>query len=358
MIRTVPRILAIDDEPDNVLLIEHALRRLGYAGCVTETDPHRAVARFRHENFDLVLLDYNMPELNGLEVLAMIGDKARREQIPVIVITAQSDRDTRLMSLKAGARDFLNKPLDLAELDARVNNLLEVRQLQCELRDTNLELERKVLARTRELHDTRLEVIRRLARAAEFRDNETGVHVKRMSLYAETIGRTLGLPDRDLELLLNACPMHDVGKIGIADNILLKPGKLTVEEFAVMQTHTTIGAEILSGHDSELLRAAHVIALAHHERWNGRGYPHGLSGDAIPLLARIAAVADVFDALTMVRPYKHAWPVDEAVSEILRQSGQHFDPTVVAAFTVCLDVLLTIRAAHPDHLSDHPSDRT
>lgn len=343
-----PRILAIDDEPDNLLLIRLALRKIGYSACETVTDPVQAVAQFHAEAFDLVLLDYNMPVMSGLDVLSAISEKSRREQIPVVMVTAQGDRDTRLLTLNAGAKDFLAKPLDLAELTVRVHNLLETRALHLELRQQNQHLEEKVAQRTEELHSTRLEVIRRLARAAEFRDNETGLHVQRMSLYAEAIGRQLGLSAWDLDLLINACPMHDLGKIGVSDLILLKPGKLTPEEFAVMQQHSTIGANILQGHDSALLKAAHDIALSHHERWNGCGYPQGLAGEAIPLMARIAAVADVFDALTMVRPYKKAWSPEAARNEIVSQSGAHFDPAVVAAFECCFDEILAIRAANPD----------
>lgn len=342
------RILAIDDEPDNLLLIRQALRRIGYSACETMADPVQAVARFHAEDFDLVLLDYNMPIMSGLDVLSAISEKSRSEQIPVVMVTAQNDRDTRLMTLNAGTKDFLAKPLDLAELTVRVHNLLETRALQRELRQQNQHLEEKVAQRTEELHSTRLEVIRRLARAAEFRDNETGLHVQRMSLYAEAIGRRLGLSAVELDLLINACPMHDLGKIGVSDLILLKPGKLTPEEFTVMQQHAAIGANILQGHDSTLLKTAHDIALSHHERWNGTGYPQGLSGEAIPLMARIAAVADVFDALTMVRPYKKAWLPEAARHEIAAQSGAHFDPAVVSAFEDCFDEIIAIRAANAD----------
>lgn len=347
------RILVIDDEPDNLLLMRQALRQLGYARCETESDPARAVARFHAEAFDLVLLDYNMPGMSGLEVLLAMDEKSVRQQIPVVMVTAQGDRDTRLLTLNAGAKDFLTKPIDLAELSVRVHNLLETRNLHLQLRQHNQQLEVTVAQRTAELHSTRLEVIRRLARAAEFRDNETGVHVQRMSLYAEAVGRQLGLSAQALDLLLNACPMHDIGKIGISDLILLKPGKLTPEEYAVMQQHAAIGASILDGHDSPLLRTAHEIAMSHHERWDGSGYPNGLSETAIPMNARIAAVADVFDALTMVRPYKRAWTPEDAQREIVSQSGRHFDPDVVAAFQSCFDDILAIRAANPD-IPKHP----
>lgn len=342
------RILAVDDEPDNLLLIRQALRRLGYTDCQVETDPVRAVARFHAEIFDLVLLDYNMPVMSGLDVLSAIVEKANQEHISVVMVTAQGDRDTKLLTLRAGAKDFLSKPIDLAELSIRVQNLLETRRLHLALRKTNLCLEKVVNERTQELHSTRLEIIRRLARAAEFRDNETGIHVQRMSIYAETIGCQLGLSAHELDLLLNASPMHDLGKIGISDLILLKPGKLTPEEFSIMQNHTVIGASIMDGHDSELLRSAHDIALCHHERWNGTGYPNGLAGEAIPLMARIASVADVFDALTMVRPYKKAWDTEKARQEITNMTGTHFDPSIADAFQACFSKILEIRAAYPD----------
>jgi putative two-component system response regulator len=343
-----PRILIVDDEPDNLFLMRQALRQLTYPQCETETDPVRAIARFQAESFDLVLLDYNMPVMSGLDVLLAIASKARREQIPVVMVTAQSDRDTRLLTLNAGAKDFITKPVDLAELAVRVDTLLENRSLHLELRQHNARLEAMVAERTHELHSTRLEVIRRLARAAEFRDNDTGVHVQRMSLYAEEIGRRLGLSSHECDLVLTASPMHDLGKIGISDLILLKPGKLTPDEFSIMKEHTLIGASILSGQDSPLLRTAHEIALNHHERWDGTGYPNGLSGQAIPLTARIASVADVFDALTMVRPYKPAWPTDAARQEILAHAGRQFDPEVVAAFDAGYEEILAIRKAHPD----------
>lgn len=336
------RILAIDDNPINRMLLRTALGNLGYANCETEADPMVAVARIHAENFDLVLLDFNMPNMSGLDVLAAIGERIRRELIPVIMVTAQIDRATRLLTLSAGAKDFIPKPIDIDELRVRVSNLLETRSLHLELRDRNDQLESKVIERNRELHSTRLEVIRRLARAAEFRDNDTGLHVQRMSLLAATIGRRMGLGSREIDLLLNACPMHDIGKIGISDLILLKPGKLTAEELELMRQHTTIGADILQGDDSDLLRMAHDIALHHHERWDGAGYPHGLSGQAIPLMARIAAVADVFDALTMDRPYKRAWLPDAARAEIVKLAGSHFDPEVIAAFDAVFEEMVTV----------------
>lgn len=349
------RILVIDDQRSNLLLVEHALSYYGYPNCVCDQDPVHAVDRFRKERFDLVILDFNMPGMSGMEVLAEIGSVARRDFVPIVMLTAQADRDTRLMMLNAGAREFITKPFDIAELGIRVANLLEARAMKLALRDQKDDLEIRVTERTKELHDTRLEIIRRLAIAAEFRDSDTGLHVQRMSLYAEATGRTLGLDSREIDLLLNTSPMHDVGKIGISDLILLKPGKLTEQEFAEMKRHTVIGGQILGGHDSDLFRAAHDIALHHHEKWDGSGYPHGLAGEAIPLFARIAAVADVFDALTAARPYKQAWSTTDAFAYIKEQAGRQFDPDVVQAFLSSSDTILSVRAGDTTKQSiQHP----
>lgn len=338
------RILVVDDQRSNLMLIERALAHYGYPNCVCDQDPFHAVDRFRKEHFDLVILDFNMPGMSGLEVLAEIGTEAWKNFVPVVMVTAQADRDTRLMMLNAGAREFIAKPFDVAELGIRVANLLEVRAMKLALRNQRDDLERRVAERTKELHDTRLEIIRRLSIAAEFRDSDTGLHVRRMSLYAETTGRALGLDSYEIDLLANASPMHDVGKIGISDLILLKPDKLTEEEFVEIKRHTVIGGQILGGHDSDLFRAAHDIALHHHEKWDGSGYPHGLSGEAIPLFARIAAVADVFDALTTARPYKHAWSPADAFAYIEEQAGRQFDPYIVRAFLASSETILSIRA--------------
>lgn len=342
------RILAVDDHPDNLLLLRNGLRQLGYLNCETETSPVQAVVRFYDEDFDLVLLDYNMPIMNGLDVMEAIAEKAKREEIPVVVITAHSDRETRLKILKAGAKDFLSQPIDMVELSVRIQNLLATRNLHLQLRQHNEQLEQIVLRRTEELHSTRLDIIRRLVRATEFRDPKNAIHVQRMTLYSVAIARKMALGEFTLDLLQDACPLHDLGEIGVSDLILLKPGKLTAEEFARMQAHTTIGASVLAGHDSDLLSVACDIARHHHERWDGTGYPDGLAGEAIPLCARIAAVADVFEALTINRPYRPAWHPDDARREILSLSAVQFDPTVVTAFDACYDAILAIRDLHPD----------
>jgi putative two-component system response regulator len=337
------RILAIEAQIDNASLLHTALKLMGYHRCEIESDPWEAVARFHAQAFDLVLLDYDRSAMSGLDVLAAMADKADREHIPIVIITSKNDQETRLATLRNGAKDFLNKPIDLVEFHVRVSNLLESRLLYLQQSENRRLLEEKVNQRDAAWQASTLEFIRRLAYAAECRDNETGTHLQRMSFYSHRIGYAVGLPPPELALLLEASPMHDIGKIGISDSVLLKPGKFTPEEFVVMQQHTVIGAKILEGSSSKLIQTARDIALYHHERWNGTGYPYGLRGKAIPLFARIVSVADVFDALTTSRSYKKSWPTDAAFREIMALSGSFFDPEVVAAFEACFDDILQIQ---------------
>lgn len=339
------RILIIDDQPANVKLLERLLRAAGYRNVTGVTDPRDGVDLYRIEGFELVLLDIRMPGMSGFEVMERLKEIEGNSYIPVLVLTAQTDPETRHQALEKGAKDFLTKPFDRIEVLSRIRNLLEVRLLHQDVRGQNRLLEEKVRERTRELHDTRLEVIRRLGRAAEYRDNETGLHIIRMSKYAELLARHLGLPEEECDLILNASPMHDVGKLGIPDHVLKKPGKLDAAEWEVMKSHTLIGGALLAGSDSELLLAAQEIALTHHERWDGSGYPAGLAGERIPLTGRISAISDVFDALTSVRPYKRAWSLEEAVAEIRNQAGRQFDPVVVDGF---LRVLPQVERIHAE----------
>jgi len=336
------RILVVDDQPVNVKLLEKILDTAGYTNVVSTTDSREAAALFQQASTDLVLLDLSMPHKDGFEVLTEI--KALEENYPpVIVLTALNDVDSRVKALERGARDFISKPFDRVELLSRMHNMLEVRLLHKAVRNQNEVLEERVRERTRELEDTRREIIRRLGRAAEYRDNETGLHIIRMSKFSQVLALAAGLSEQGAEMLLNASPMHDIGKIGIPDAILLKPGKLDADEWETMKRHSSIGAKILSGHPSELMQMAREIALAHHEKWDGSGYPKGLRGEQIPLSCRIVALADVFDALTSKRPYKKAWPVSKAVEYIKENSGKHFDPRLVELFIASMDKIVVIR---------------
>ena len=346
-------ILIVDDERPNIQLLERILKLGGYARIRGTDDPRQVTPMLRERGADIVLLDLRMPRMDGFEVMQELDllSTAQDDYIPVLVLTAEQDPKVKLQALKSGAMDFLVKPFDRAEALSRVRNMLQVRFLQKRIRRQNAELERKVRERTRELEDTRLEIIRRLGLAAEYRDNETGLHIVRMSLFAQSLAMHYGLDQVRATLIMNAAPMHDIGKIGIPDRILLKPGPLDADEWHIMQTHTTIGAKMLSGHDSPLLRMAATIALSHHERWDGKGYPQGLAGDAIPLESRIVAVADVFDALMSERPYKAAWPETKAVEEIQRLAGTNLDPTVVESFMTALPELREIKSQYADPLS-------
>ncbi len=344
------RILVVDDEPVNVKLLEKMLQAEGYTNVHALTDPRDVKPSYQTQPFDLILLDINMPFLNGFDVMQQLAEIETESYLPILILTAQTDRETRLQALKSGAKDFLTKPLDRAEVLNRIHNMLEVRLLHNQIRDQNRLLEQKVRERTQALYDTRLEIVRRLGLAAEYRDNETGLHIIRMSKYSQIMGLEYGLSEQEAEMLLNASPMHDIGKIGIPDNILLKPGKLGPAEWETMKTHATIGAKILSGHSSPLLDMAQEIAMTHHEKWDGSGYPEGLKGDQIPLVGRIVAVADVFDALTSSRPYKEPWSFEDAIAFMKEQSGKHFDPDIIDVFLATMDEIIKVskKYAEPD----------
>jgi len=346
------KILVVDDQEMNVRLLEKILQHAGYTNITTTSDSRDVEKLYLENDYDLVLLDIRMPYLDGFEVMEQLNDIEKESYVPVLILTAQNDQETRLHALQLGAKDFLTKPFDQTEVLLRINNLLEVRLLHQQQRDLNKVLDQRVKERTHELNDTRLEVIRRLGRAAEFRDNETGYHIIRMSKFSQIIALNYGLDAKQAELILNASPMHDIGKIGIPDSILLKPGKLDKKEWEIMKTHAAIGADILSGHDSALMEMAKEIAMTHHEKFDGSGYPHGLKGQDIPLTARIVAISDVFDALTSVRPYKKAWPVEEAVAEIKNCSGKHFDPELVEVFERSLPEILNVRSQYQEEEQD------
>ena len=341
------KILIVDDQPANVTLIEKMLGIDGYINVISTTDPTQVEAIYLEQNSDLILLDLNMPEMDGYQVLAKIRE-VDPDYPPIIVLTAQSDRESRIKALDLGARDFLAKPFDRVELMTRIRNMLEVRIMTKAMKNQNKILDGMVKERTKELNDTRLEVIRRLGRAAEYRDDMTGYHIIRMSRYSQLLALAAGMSENEAETLLNASPMHDIGKIGIPDNVLLKPGKLDSEEWTIMQTHVDIGVEILSGSSSALMDMAAEIAQNHHEKWDGSGYPCALAGENIPLTGRIVAIADVFDALTTERPYKKAWPIEETVEFLKDQRGKHFDPELVELFLEILPDILIVREQYSE----------
>ncbi len=329
---TTARILIIDDQPSNVMLLEGMLQEEDYNACRSITDPRQALPIFIEHQPDLILLDLQMPHLDGFEVMKQLRTCIPPDAfLPILVLTANITSEAKLRALTEGASDFLTKPFDTTEVILRIKNLLHTRALHLQLQGQNQRLEQKVRERTMELEETQVEILERLAIASEYRDDDTGEHTKRVGQISAQIAQALGLPDSEVELIRRAAPLHDIGKIAVPDAILLKPGKLTEEEFEQMKMHTTIGAKMLSGGQFPLLQRAEQIALTHHERWDGTGYLK-VSGEAIPLSGRIVTIADVFDALTHERPYKKAWTVFEAVEEIKRQSGKQFDPHMVKAF--------------------------
>ncbi len=331
------RILVVDDEEANLALLARFLRSTDAQVVRTVADPLEALEAVDEFVPDLILLDLHMPRLDGFGVLERLSSRrTRSDYLPVVVLTADVTPDAKRRALALGATDFLTKPLDLVEVGLRVANLLEIRRLNLDLLRYQLTLEEMVAERTFQLEIAQQEIVDRLGLAAEYRDDTTGRHTRRVGVLAGVLATALGRPSREVDLLRLASPLHDIGKIAIPDSILLKPGKLTPGEYDVVKTHTTIGARILSQSSSEVLCLAETIALAHHERWDGSGYL-GLAGDDIPLDARIVSVVDVFDALVNERPYKEPWPADEAVAEIASLSGKHFDPDIVEVFLASVD---------------------
>jgi cyclic di-GMP phosphodiesterase len=336
------RILIVDDEAANVRLLERILEQGGYYNVVSTTDPLRVPELLEGFSPDLLLLDLRMPGLDGFAIMQHISaTQSTTSFLPVLALTADISPETRRRALAGGARDFLTKPLDVDEVLLRIANMLDIRFLQLRLQEDNDELEYRVRERTVELEESYIDTFERLALAAEYRDDDTGQHTKRVGRMASILAAELGLPTDDVGLLERAAGLHDVGKIGVPDNILLAPRKLTREEFDVVKTHTTIGARILSGSRSPLLNMAEEIAWSHHERWDGNGYA-GVEGVTIPITGRVTTVVDVFDALTHARPYKGAWPLDEAIAEIRRQRGSQFDPDIVDAFLKVVDRLSSV----------------
>ncbi|HEX4566786.1 MAG TPA: HD domain-containing phosphohydrolase [Vicinamibacterales bacterium] len=325
------RILIVDDEINNVDMLRRVLEREGFLRIESTTDPREAASLYVQHRPDLILLDLHMPHLDGLDVMGQLNEIAEASYLPILILSGDLTPEARRDALSRGAKDFVLKPFQQDELLLRIKTLLETRMLYLQIQSQNQLLEAKVRERTRALEEAQIEIVARLAVAAEFRDDNTGQHTQRVGQMSALLATELGLPDSQVALLRRAAELHDVGKIGVPDSILMKMGKLTDEEFAIVKTHTTIGARILSGGKFPLLRLAEEIAFTHHERWDGSGYA-GIRGAEIALAGRIVTVADVFDALTQQRPYKPAWPVGDAIAEIDRQRGRQFDPGVVDAF--------------------------
>ncbi len=338
------RILVVDDEPANLKLMERILAGHGCEFVTSVQDPREVAELVANERFDLILLDLNMPHLDGYQVMEQLHELDLPVLPPVVVLTAQHGKDFLLRALALGARDFVTKPFDRNELMMRVRNLLEAHLAHQFLNAQKEVLENMVRVRTEELRHSHLQVVRHLGRAAEYRDEETGNHILRMSHICQLLASEIGWGPDQCELLLHSSPLHDIGKIGIPDAILLKPGKLDADEWEVMKTHTIIGAQMLEGDESKLMTMAREIAISHHEKWDGSGYPNGLSGDRIPMTGRIAALADVFDALTSERPYKKAWTLEATLGLIRENRGRHFDPTLVEVLEDNLPKVLEIKA--------------
>lgn len=339
------RLLVIDDNPAMIMFLQGLLEKVGYIRVLSTTDSREAVDLFEAVPPDIVILDLKMPYLDGFEVLRLLRERIpETHYLPILVLTGNVSTEARQRALLRGAKDFLNKPFEPIELLLRLHNLLEARFLHLRLHERNAQLASRVKERTRQLLDAQSDTIERLAQVVEFHDDETGRHTRRVGEWAGRIATRLGLATSQVELIRRAAPLHDVGKIGIPESILLKPERLSSQEFEVIKMHTSIGARILGGGRSEYLSMAEEIALGHHERWDGSGYPQGLRGDETPLHARIVAVADYYDALTHSRPYRTAI-ADEEVLELLdRGAGKHFDPRVVRAF-------LDAHLAGPAHAS-------
>lgn len=342
------KILLVDDQMTNILLLESILQNAGYTKIYSTQDPSQVVSLVKELNPDLICLDIRMPQINGFQVMGQLKTIQNDTYLPILVLTSEEDRETRLRALESGAKDFLHKPFDKVEVLMRIRNLLEASLLNRTILLQKETLEETVRVRTQQLKETQLEIVHRLAQAAEHRDNETGSHIVRMSHYALILGRACGMNEVECDILFHATPMHDVGKLGIPDRILLKPGKLDADEWEIMKQHTVIGSRLLANSQSPVLQMGETIALTHHERWDGSGYPNRLAGKNIPLVGRICAIADVFDALSSKRCYKEPWPLEEVLQELRSLSGIQFDPRLLEMFDELLPVILDIQQTHAD----------
>jgi two-component system, response regulator RpfG len=346
-------ILLVDDSMANLVIYKAIVRNQAGCTAIPFTSSTEALQWCGSNELATAVVDFSMPELNGLEFISRFRQLPHKLEVPVIMITGEKDRALRYRALEAGANDFLEKPIDVVECSARMRNMVELHRNRSQLENRALWLAEEVKKVTAEIRTRERETIMRLSRTAEYRDTQTGLHIVRMAHYAKAIGKAAGLSETEQELLLLAAPMHDIGKVAIPDSILLKTGKLDAGEYATMQTHTTIGHSILKDSSSTLLQKAAEIALTHHERFDGTGYPHGLKSINIPLAGRICAISDVFDALTSERPYKAAWDVADAAAEISRGAGHQFDPSLAASFESALPEILRLRLTYSE--TAHPA---
>ena len=366
------KIAIVDDEIVNIRVVKKHLELNGYSNFITTTNAEEAADTIDRERPDILLLDLMMPRVSGMDILDIVKANPATQHLPVVILTASTDSETKREALEHGAADFIAKPIDINELLVRIRNVLTVKAHHDFLLHHAEKLKEEVKRQTHQLEMSRFDVIHRLARAAEYRDNETGRHVMRVGKYAGLIARTMGLGDEFVEMITHTSPLHDVGKIGIPDGILLKPGRLTPEEFDVMQSHAAmgkriferisdeeavtlmghaeIGSRILGGSDCELLEMAATIAATHHEKWDGSGYPLALAGEDIPIEGRITAVADVFDALSTKRPYKPAFPLEKCFQILIDGRGSHFDPAVLDAFLSKREEIVAIQIKYSDDI--------
>lgn len=351
----MPHVVIIDDQSATIEILSHFLKQIKKVGDVTcrgFTDEIEAMQWLRSNEADLILLDYRLNKLTGLDVISFLRMQSKYHTVPIVMVTEFDERDIRYRSLDAGATDFLAKPVDRHECVARCTNLLMLRDQQIRLEHQNRQLSEKVEQSLSVILQRERDTLHHLARAGEYRDSDTGNHIIRIAKYSRVLAETLDLSAEMCEVIEHASPMHDVGKIGIPDNILLKPDKLTEHELRIMRQHTLMGHKILSGSKSKYMTMGATIALHHHEKFDGTGYPYGLSGVDIPIEARIVAVADVFDALTTVRPYKGAWSFEDALQHLSDGRNQHFDPEVIDAFEESLTKIRTIYQNLQDAIPD------
>ncbi|WP_024512188.1 HD domain-containing phosphohydrolase [Bradyrhizobium sp. ARR65] len=338
--------LLVDDSRSVLDFLKRHIEADGMVQATAFLDPLQAIAAARSRDFDIVLVDYEMPKMDGIAFIRALRSLPRCAEIPVVMITSIEDDEVRMQALQAGATDFLPKRPQSLEMRVRLRNLVRLGLAVRKLNDRTVHLASEVAAATQKLQEREEEIILRLALAVEYRDNDTGEHTLRVAKYSRLIAEELGLSERLCRDIYLAAPLHDIGKVAIPDNILLKPGRLNEEEMAIIRTHAAIGGRILADSHCELIQLGAAIAVGHHERWDGTGYPRGLKGPEIPIAARVVAVADVFDALTTKRPYKEAMPLTDARDYLLKRSGQEFDPACVDAFLSRWDDVLAIARAH------------